>query len=326
MCALLAGCDRPAPAPPLRIAMVAKVKGDAYFAACARSGQEAARELGVRFFYEAPVDASVEEQVGAVDGLVTRRMDAIVIAPHEALALAPALRRARENGVRVITFDTDADAKRSGRAWFVKPASDEAIARGLVDALVSAAGPKAQIAIIASASAAARQQHWIQQMREYIGKTSPMMRIADIQRCEDAKDAYAATEEVLDKNPEVTGIIALTPDMLVSAAEAVKSGGRKRFVTGVGLPNSAKALMRDGIIPAFVAWNPTEMGYLAVQVAVQTIKGTLHEDAGEFTFTRTEVVGGQPRLETVRKPVKNGEILLGDPLIITPGNVDRFNF
>jgi rhamnose transport system substrate-binding protein len=306
--------------------MVSKVKGDAYFAACARGGQQAARELGVQFFYETPVDTSVEEQVGTVDSLVTRRMDVIVIAPHEALALAPALKRARDNGVHVITFDTDADARRSGREWFVKPASDEAVARGLVGNLAAAVGPKAQIAIIASTSASARQQLWIQQMREYIGKTCPTMQIADIQRCEDAKAGYAATQEVLTKNPDVTGVVALTPDLLVSAAEVVKSGGRRRFVTGIGLPNTARAPMRDGIVPAFVAWNPTDLGYLAVQVAVQTVKGSLREDAGEFAFTRTEVVDGQARLETVKKVVKGREILLGEPLIVTPAKVDQFSF
>ncbi len=326
VCALLGGCDRPTPPPALRVAMVVKVKGDAYFAACARGGQEAAKELGVQFFLEAPMDASVEEQIGVVDGLVTRRMDAIVIAPHEAKALAPALKRARENGVHVITFDTDADPKRSGREWFVKPASDEAVVRGLVDSLVSSAGPKAQIAIIASTSAATRQQLWIQKMREYIGKTCPMMQLKDIQRCEDAKAAYTATQQVLSKNPEVTGIVALTPDLLVSAAEAVKSGGQRRFVTGIGLPNSARPLVKAGIVPAFVAWNPTDLGYLAVQVAAQTIKGDLREDASEISFNQTEIVGSQTRAETVNKPIKNREILLGEPMIITAEKVDQFNF
>jgi ABC-type sugar transport system substrate-binding protein len=326
VCALLTGCDRPATPPALRVAMVVKVKGDAYFAACARGGQEAAKELGVQFFYEPPMDASVEEQIDAVDSMVARRMDAIVIAPHEALALAPALKRARENGVHVITFDTDADPKRSGREWFVKPASDEAVVRGLVGSLVSSAGPKAQIAIFASASAATRQQLWIRKMLEYIGKTCPLMQIADIQRCEDAKAAYTATQQVLSKNPEVTGIVALTPDLLVSAAEAVKSGGQRRFVTGVGLPNGARPLVKAGIVPAFVAWNPTDLGYLAVQVAVQTIKGSLREDAGEISFNETEVVDGLPRLTIVKKPIKDREILLGEPMIVTAEKVDQFNF
>jgi ABC-type sugar transport system substrate-binding protein len=326
LCALLAGCERPLPPPVTRVAMLVKSKGDAYFDACALGGRKAAKELGAQFFFEAPVDGSVEEQIEAVDGLVTRRMDAIVIAPHEALALAPALMRARENGVHVITFDTDADEKRSGREWFVNPASDEAVGRGLVKSMISSAGPKARTAIIASASAAARQQQWIQAMRKQIAGDCPTMQIVEIRRCEDANAAFTATQEVLQKNPDITGIFALTPELLASAAAAVKAGTQKRFVTGVGLPSSAGAYVKAGIVQAFVMWDPTELGFLAVQAAAQAVKGRLRDDSAEIAVSSTEVVSGVARAKTTRRAIKNREILLGEPMIVTTETVDQFDF
>jgi ABC-type sugar transport system substrate-binding protein len=326
LCALLAGCEQPLPPPVTRVAMVVKAKGDAYFEACARGGRKAAKELGAQFFYEAPVDGSVEEQIEAVNGLVTRRMDAIMIAPHEALALAPALKRARESGVRVITFDTDADEKRSGREWFVNPASDEAVGRGLVESMVSATGPKARTAIIASASAAARQQQWIRAMREQVSKACPLMQIAEIKRCEDANAAFAATQEVLQNNPDITGIFALTPELLASAGAAVKAGSQKRFVTGVGLPSSARKLVKAGVVPAFVMWNPEGLGYLATQVAVQAVKGQLREGGAEMIITSTEMVNRVARTQTFKKAIKNREVFLGDPVIVTAATVDEFDF
>jgi ABC-type sugar transport system substrate-binding protein len=326
LCVLLAGCERPMPPPVTRIGMVVKAKGDAYFEACARGGRKAAKELGAQFFYEAPVDGSVEEQIEVVDGLVTRRMDAIVIAPHEAMALAPALKRARESGVRIITFDTDADAKRSGREWFVKPVSDEAVGRGLVESMVSSTGPKARTAIIASASAAARQQQWIGAMREQISKVCPLMQIVEIRRCEDANAAFAATQEVLQKNPDITGIFALTPELLAGTGAAVKAGSQKRFVTGVGLPDSVRGLVKAGIVPAFVMWDPTELGYLTVHAAMQAIQGRLREDSGELVISSTEMVNRVARTKTVKKAIKDHEILLGEPMIVTAATVDLFEF
>lgn len=325
-CALLAGCERPTPPPVMRIAMVAKAKGDAYFDACARGGRKAAKELGAQFFYETPVDGSVEEQIGAVDGLVTRRMDAIVIAAHETMALAPALKRARDNGVHVITFDTDADEKRSGREWFVKPASDEAVGRGLVKSMVSAVGPTARTAIIASASAATRQQQWISAMREQIARVCPTMQIVEIRRCEDANAAFAATQEVLQKNPDITGVFALTPELLVSAGAAVKAGSRKRFVTGVGLPDSARGLVKAGVVPAFVMWNPEDLGYLAAHVAAQTVKGRLRENSNEIVISVTETVNRVAHTKTITKTIQSREILLGEPVIVTAATVDEFDF
>ncbi|OHE78127.1 MAG: hypothetical protein A2107_00870 [Verrucomicrobia bacterium GWF2_62_7] len=326
LCALLTGCERPMPAPVPRVAMVVKAKGDAYFDACALGGRKAAKELGVQFFYEVPVDGSVEEQIEVVDGLVTRRMDAIVIAPHETMALAPALKRARESGVHIITFDTDADEKRSEREWFVKPVGDTAVGRGLVESMVSSVGAKARTAIIASVSIAAQQQQWLQAMREQIAKVCPTMQIVEIRRCEDANAAFTATQEVLQKNPDITGIFALTPELLVSAAQVVKAGNRKRFVTGVGLPNSARAFVKAGIVPAFVMWDPTELGYLTVQVAVQAVKGRLRDDSTKLDITNTEVVNGIARAKTIKRTITNREILLGEPMIVTAATVDQFDF
>ena len=306
--------------------MVVKTKGDAYFDACALGGRRAAKELGAQFFYETPVDGSVEEQIEAVNGLVTRRMDAIVIAPHEAMALAPALKRARQSGVHVITFDTDADEKRSEREWFVKPANDEPVARGLVGTMVLSAGAQARTVIIASTSAAARQQQWIQAMREQISKVCPTMQIVSIKSCEDANAAFTATQEALQDNPDITGIFALTPELLASAAKAVKTGNRQRFVTGVGLPGTARAFVRAGIVPAFVMWNPTDLGYLAVQAAVQTVQDRLRNDSHEIAISEPEVVNGVARTKTVSRAIKNHEILLGEPMIVTAQDVDTFDF
>ena len=326
LCALLAGCEKPMPPPATRVAMIVKAKGDAYFEACARGGRKAAKELGVQFFCEAPVDGSVEEQIEAVDGLVTRRMDAIVIAPHEAMALAPALKRARESGVHVITFDTDADEKRSGREWFINPANDKAVGRELVKSMISTAGAKARTAIITSTRTGTQQQQWLQAIREQIAKACPTMQIVEIRRCEDAGAAFAATQEMLQKNPDITGIFALTPELLVSAAQVVKAGNRKRFVTGVGLPSSARAFVKAGIVPSFVMWNPTELGYFTVQAAVQAVKGQLSNDSAAFVIASTEVVNGVARTKTTQRAIKNREILLGEPMIVTAAEVDQFDF
>lgn len=326
LCALLAGCEKPMPPPATRVAMIVKAKGDAYFEACAQGGRKAAKELGVQFFCEAPVDGSVEEQIEAVDGLVTRRMDAIVIAPHEAMALAPALKRARESGVHVITFDTDADEKRSGREWFINPANDKAVGRELVKSMISSAGAKARTAIITSTRTGTQQQQWLQAIREQIAKACPTMQIVEIRRCEDAGAAFAATQEMLQKNPDITGIFALTPELLVSAAQVVKAGNRKRFVTGVGLPGSARAFVKAGIVPSFVMWNPTELGYFTVQAAVQAVKGQLSNDSAAFVIASTEVVNGVARTKTIQRAIKNREILLGEPMIVTAAEVDRFDF
>jgi ABC-type sugar transport system substrate-binding protein len=297
--------------------MIGRVQGDAYFDACVRGAREAAKELGLQLFTEAPVKASAEEQVETLKSLLDRRMDAIVIAPADPMALAPTLRRARDGGVRVITFDTDADEKRSGREWFVKPAGDKSVARALVRIMALSGGSQARTVIVASGSAGAGQQVWIGEMRNYIGTTFPTMMIAEIKRCEAPADAYDAIQTVLRNDGEVSGVFALSPDLLVSAAESVKHAGKsgKIVVTGIGLPNSIRPFVKDGVVSAFVVWNPTDLGYLAVQTARQVIKGELAADAREIEAGRLG-----------KRTIQGREILLGEPIVISAAKADAYNF
>ncbi|MCX7827391.1 MAG: substrate-binding domain-containing protein, partial [Verrucomicrobiae bacterium] len=314
----LTGCGEPSRPPAmLRVALIGRVQGDAYFDACVRGAREAARELGLQLFCEAPVKAAAEDQIETVKSLLDRRMDAIVIAPADPMALAPTLRRARDSGTHVITFDTDADEKRSGREWFVRPASDQAVGRALARIMALSSGPQARTVIVTSSVAGTGQQLWIGEMRKHIGATFPTMVIADIKRCAEPADAYEAIQTVLRSDGEVSGVFALAPDLLVSAAESVKHAGKggKIVVTGIGLPKSIAPFVKDGIVPAFVMWNPTDLGYLAVQTACKVVKGELAPDAKEIEAGRLG-----------KRAIQGRDILLGDPIAVSAAKVDSFDF
>jgi ABC-type sugar transport system substrate-binding protein len=318
-CLLAAGCGGPPGKPPaLRVALVSKAKGNPYFAAAEQGAREAARALGVQLFCEAPVEKDPAAQIELVDSLVTRRMDVIAIAPSDGMALAPALKRARENGVPTVTFDSDADEKRSERAWFVRPASDEAVAQALIEIMARLAGPKARTAFVAAAAPASGENVWIRQMRNYIAAKHPLMQIADFKRVtEEAQAAYHATQELLRNDPAVTGVFAMTPAAFAEVAEAVQHLGLKGQVkvTGLCLPDRAREFVKAGVVQAFVMWNPADLGYLTVHVAHQVATGKLEPGATGITAGRLGI-----------RRIQGREILLGEPLEFNAGNVDQFKF
>ena len=51
----------------------------------------------------------------------------------------------------------------------------------------------------------------------------------------------------------------------------------KVFVTGLGTPNAMRDYVKSGAAPAFALWNPSDLGYLAIQtlnaIATGKIKG-----------------------------------------------------
>ena len=107
---LLGACERRASAPggaigpvssgePLRIAVMPKLVGIDYFNACRQGAEEAAKELGdIDLQYDGPTEAKVDKQVEMIDTWVTQRVHAIAVACNDPVAIAPALKKARDAG------------------------------------------------------------------------------------------------------------------------------------------------------------------------------------------------------------------------------------
>src|SRR5207244_9940764 len=93
------------------------------------------------------------------------------------IAIAPALKKARDAGITVITYDADADAVRSGRQFFVNQCSADAIAAALTDEMAAQAGPNAKTAIVTSSLTAPNQNDWMRRMLEYRREEYPRMEL-----------------------------------------------------------------------------------------------------------------------------------------------------
>ena len=86
--AILTGCKPSAPASPARqrraekltIAFMPKSKGNAYFIACKKGAEEAAKELGVKLLFDGPTEPDPAKQNEIVENWITRGVDVIAAA------------------------------------------------------------------------------------------------------------------------------------------------------------------------------------------------------------------------------------------------------
>jgi len=82
----------------LKIFMVPKFTGAAYFAATEKGAKEAVAELkgkgvDIDFHYAGPSVANTDEQIRMIDDLVAQKPDAIIISPNNADAMVPVAER-----------------------------------------------------------------------------------------------------------------------------------------------------------------------------------------------------------------------------------------
>ncbi len=330
---LILGCDssgdpdRGADSPPatsaegsvIRIAMLPKLKGISYFSSCADGAREAAAELdNVELIYNGPTTASADKQAQMIDKWRLQGVDVIAVAPNDPAVLSESLKKAREAGVTVITWD--ADALPDDRSFFVNQASANAIGSGMVDIMARDLGgdnASGEVAIVSATATAANQNIWMEHMKERLNAYPGLTLVATKYPGEDQNLAFQDSQDLIKKFPNLKGIFGISSVSFPGAAEAVKQSGRSGeiLVTGVSTPKDMKPYVKGGEVKSVVLWNTIDLGYLTVYAAEAIRSGRLQAGATEFTAGR---LGS--------KVVSGDQILLGDILVFTKENIDQFDF
>jgi rhamnose transport system permease protein len=304
------------PARPSRpvIAMMPKAKGDPYFVSCRAGAEEAAEELGVELIWDGPTSLDAARQNELVENWITRKVDVVAVAVENRGGISSVLRKARERGIHVLTWD--ADAEPDARDFFVNQATAEGIANTLTDEAARLLGGKGEFAIITGALSAANQNEWIAFIKKRLEKY-PDLKLATIRPSDDDRDkAFAETQTIMRVFPSVKLVMAISAPAVPGAAEAVRQAARHDVnVIGLSLPNMNKPYVHDGWVQTVVLWNTRDLGYLTVLAGSLMAQGKL--PAGSTSFAAG-------RLGTIQ--VRGSEILLGAPVMFTKANIDRFDF
>jgi rhamnose transport system permease protein len=296
------------------VAMMPKAKGDPYFISARKGADSAASALGVELLWDGPTDLDPAKQNEVVEAWITRGVDAIAVSVENKEAISTVLRKARERGIKVVTWD--ADAEKNARDFFVNQATPQGIGYTLTDEAARIMGSKGELAIITASLSAANQNEWIKYIKERLAKY-PEMKLVAIQPSDGDRDrAFAETQTVLKVHPNVKVIMAIAAPAVPGAAEAVKQSGRSDVkVTGLSLPNMCRPYIKSGVIESIVLWNTMDLGALAVRVAQALTTGDLKTGASSLdagALGKFQVVGD--------------EVRLGAPFIFNKSNIDKFNF
>ena len=254
-----------------------------------------------------------------IQTLTQQQVDAIVVAANDTNALAPALKEAMAQGIKVVGFDSDVAP--DARMAFVNTADSEDIGRIQVQIMGRLLNCEGEIAILSAASTMTNQNTWISFMEDELAKPGyENLTLVEIAYGDDNPQlSYDKTVELLTAYPDLKGIISPTTVGMTAAAQAIAAEGRSGEVqlTGLNLPSLARESVADGTVQEFALWNPEDLGYLAYYTAAAMIRGEITGAPGE-TFE-----AGRLGSYTIGE---NSVILLGPPFIFTAENIDDFDF
>jgi rhamnose transport system substrate-binding protein len=297
------------------IAMMPKAKGDPYFVSCRVGAEEAARELGVDLIWDGPTSLDAARQNELVENWITRKVDVIAVAVENRGGISSVLRKARGRGIKVLTWD--ADAEPDARDFFINQATSQGIANTLTDEAARLLGGKGEFAIITGALSAANQNEWIAFIKKRQAEKYPNLALATIRPSDDDRDkAFAETQTIMRVFPRVKLVVAISAPAVPGAAEAVRQANRHDVnVIGLSLPNMNKPYVHDGWVQTVVLWNTRDLGYLTVLAGSLLAQNTISSSTTSFEAGR---------LGTIQ--IRGTEVILGAPVMFKKENIDRFDF
>ncbi len=296
------------------VAMMPKNKSDPYFVSCRQGAEEAARELGVELLWDGPAETDAARQNVLVETWITRGVDVIAASVENSAAISTVLRKARERGIGVLTWD--ADAEKDARDFLVNQATPAGIGYALADEAGRILDGKGSFAIVTASLTAANQQAWIEHIRARLAERWPGLSIAVIRPSDGLRDkALTETKNILHVYPDVRLIVTIAAAAVPGSAEAVKQEGSSVKVIGLSVPSLCREYVHQGIIESIVLWNTVELGYLTVYASHALALGELGPASREIE------AGRLGRIE-----IQDDEILLGKPFRFDVTNIDQFDF
>ncbi|GHV79990.1 autoinducer 2 ABC transporter substrate-binding protein [Spirochaetia bacterium] len=298
------------------IVVMPKLVGIPYFNASETGAVQAGKDLGINVIYTGPTTADASEQVRMLEDYISRGVDAICVAPNDAAALTPVLRRAKQAGIKVLDWDTSAD--QSVVDLSVHQIDDKQFGEHIWDLLVEGMGTSTgDYAILTGGLSAANLNTWLDYGIDYAKTKYPGLRLVTDRVPTDEKQqvAYQKTLDLITSYPNLKGIVGVSTPTPIGAAQAVQEKGAKVTVVGSAMPTDSGPYLEDGSLYAATLWDPAQLGYLTVVLANNLLKGQNPTDGQDV-----------PKVGKITVRPDGKTVIMGPPSDFTKSNYKQFPF
>ncbi|MFD0716617.1 substrate-binding domain-containing protein [Paenibacillus sp. GCM10027626] len=218
-------------------------------------------------------ETDIDGQIRLVRETIGREPDAIVLAASDFNRLVPIAEEIGKADIPLITIDSgiNSDLPLSFIATD-NVAAGEKSGNLMVEQLP---GRRGKVAIISFVRETATQIEREQGVRNILEKTPGVEVVGTFYSDGIERKAYETALELLEKHPDLAGIVGLNEPSSVGPGKALRELGLLGRVKLVGFDSSVEEvkLLEEGIMQATVVQRPFNMGYLGVKTAVQILRG-----------------------------------------------------
>lgn len=271
------------------IAMVATNSENPFWDMVKAGAQQAVTDLNnelgfsgkdkISFTFTAPKDENVIDQINIIDQFLDKAPDALCIAFTDASACKTQMQIAKNNGIKLIAFDTPDDNLMTEA---LVGTNNPQAAADAAEKLFEAIDYEGKIAIIVHNSLTQTGQERKQAIVDTLANSYNDKRIQFVDivyLAQEDRTEKEILDELLERTPDLAGIICtdlMTTEMVIDYSRKLDE---KNFVVA-GFDNSEKIIsaVEDGTIIGTMSQDPYGMGYATIVTAARTITGQTRAD------------------------------------------------
>ncbi len=257
------------------IGLITKTETNPFFVKMKEGAQQAAKAKGVKLLTASgKSDGDNAGQITAIENMIAAGAKTILITPSDSKAIVPALKKAREQGVLVITMDSPTDPQDAADALF---ATDNLKAGVLIGQYAKAAfaGKPMKIATL---DLFPGHPVGIQRHDGFLQGAGVKKDDASIVCMQDSYGDQAkgqtAMENCLQKNPDINLVYTINEPAAAGAYKALKAVGREKQVMIVSVDGGCEGVrnVKAGVIAATAQQYPLKMAALGVEAGIDYAK------------------------------------------------------
>lgn len=216
--------------------------------------------------------SQADKQASQLDTFVAQKVDAVIISPVDADALASAVKGVVDAGIPVITCSADVSGDQ-GQVWV--GSSNENGGQIEMEYVAEQLGGKGNIAVLRGPLGAFAEQGRFAGYEAVLNENPDIKVVFDQTGNWQREEAMALIENLLTTGTELDAIVCQNDGMALGALEAVKAAGKKDeiIITGIDAIVDALDSIKAGELDATCFQDAIGQGTNALDMAVKAAKG-----------------------------------------------------
>jgi ribose transport system substrate-binding protein len=185
---------------------------------CARQGVGLGMEVSVQ-----DGERNVQKQTSQMEAFISQGVNFLVLQATDAAGLTPAVKKAEQNGIPVITLNQDVAGVHSGFVGMGHYVMGVQVASGMAQQL----GGKGKIVVLEGVQGTGANIQRMAGFNEELKKHPDMVVVANQSAAFDRKKGHDVFQTILQGQPQIDGVFGVNDEMAIGAAQAAVEANRR---------------------------------------------------------------------------------------------------